>query len=70
MVDQALLERALQLNESARRELIFALQNSLDRGEVSSEVAAIIDQRIAEADADPSGFVTLDEFENHARRSA
>ncbi|MFT4216941.1 MAG: hypothetical protein QM619_07110 [Micropruina sp.] len=69
MVDQALLERALQLDEPARRELIVALQNSLDDGEVPSEIAAIIDQRITEADANPDGFVTLDEFEKHARRN-
>jgi hypothetical protein len=72
MVDQALLVRALQLDESARRELISVLQDSLDDGEVPPELAAVIDQRIAEADADPDGFVALDEFEREvrARRSA
>ncbi len=62
----------MQLDEPARRELISVLQDSLDDGEVSPEVAAIIDQRIAEADADPEGFVALDEFEREvrARRSA
>lgn len=43
MVDQGLLGRALQLDESARRELIVALQNSLGDGDMSSDVAAIID---------------------------
>ncbi len=43
MVDQGLLGRALQLDESARRELIVVLQNSLGDGDMSSDVAAIID---------------------------
>ncbi|MGB3909962.1 MAG: hypothetical protein WBL06_05780 [Pseudolysinimonas sp.] len=35
--------------------------------EISPEVAAIIDQRIAEADANPGDFVPLDEFEREVR---
>lgn len=72
IIDRALLERALQLDEPARRELISVLQDSLDDGEVSPEVAAVVDQRIAEADANPGDFATLDEFEREvrARRSA
>jgi len=72
MVDQAFLERALQLDEPARRELISVLQGSLDDGTVSPEVAAIIDQRIADADANPDDFMALDEFEREvrARRTA
>ncbi|WP_298227815.1 addiction module protein [Gryllotalpicola sp.] len=67
MVDQALYERALQLDESSRRELIAALQDSLDAGEISPEVAALIDRRIAEADANPETFVSLDEDERELR---
>lgn len=67
MVEQGLLERALQLDESARRELISLLQGSLDHGDVSPEVAALIDQRIAEADANPDDFMPLDEFEREVR---
>lgn len=67
MIDQALLERALRLDVSARQELIDALRDSLDDEEVSPEIAAIIDQRIAEADANPDDFVTLDEFEREVR---
>lgn len=72
MVDQALLERALRLDESGRRELISVLQDSLGDGEVSPEVAAIIDQRLAAADTTPDQFATLDDFEREvlARRSA
>ncbi|WP_298229623.1 addiction module protein [Gryllotalpicola sp.] len=67
MVDRALYERALQLDESARRELISALQDSLDAGEISPEVAALIDQRLAEADANPEAFVSLDEDDRELR---
>jgi hypothetical protein len=67
MVEQGLLERALQLDEPARRELISLLQGSLDHGEISPEVAAIIDHRIAEADANPDDFTPLDEFEREVR---
>lgn len=67
MVDQALLERALRLDEPARRELISVLQNSLDNGEVSPEAATIIDQRIVEADTNPDDFVPVDEFEREVR---
>lgn len=67
MVEQGLLERALQLDEPSRRELISLLQGSLDHGEISPEIAAIIDQRIAEADANPDDFTPLDEFEREVR---
>lgn len=67
MVDQALLEQVMRLDESARRELRAAIDGSLDDGYVSPEIAAIIDQRIAEADANPDDFVTLDEDERLLR---
>lgn len=72
MVDQALLEQVMRLDESTRRELRDAIEDSLDDRYVSPEIAAIIDRRIAEADADPDGFMTLDDFEREvqARRSA
>lgn len=72
MVDHALLEQVLGLDESARRELRAAIDESLDDGYVSPEIAAIIDQRIANADANPDDHVTLDEFEREvaARRTA
>ena len=72
MVDRALLEQVMRLDESARRELRDAIEDSLDDGYVSPAIAAIIDQRIAEADANPGDSVTLDEFEREvrARRSA
>jgi len=72
MVDHGLLERALSLGESERRELIEFLQDSLDDTPVTPEVAALIDQRLDEADAHPEDLMTLDEFEREVwtRRSA
>lgn len=67
MVDHALLEQVLGLDEAARRELRAVIDGSLDDGYVSPEIAAIIDQRIAEADANPGDFVTLDEDERAVR---
>lgn len=72
MVNHALLEQVLGLDESARRELRAVIDDSLDDGYVSPEIAEIIDQRIADADANPDDYVTLDEFEREvaARRTA
>ena len=72
MINRSLLDQALRLDEPARRELIVALQQSLGAEEVAPEVAAIIDHRIAEADADPDDSVSLDDFERQirSRRSA
>jgi hypothetical protein len=67
MVDHALLEQVMGLDEPSRRELRDAIDDSLDDRHVSPEVAAIIDQRIAEADANPDDFVTLDEDEREVR---
>ncbi|MCL2468480.1 MAG: hypothetical protein FWF02_13295 [Micrococcales bacterium] len=72
MVDQGLLEQVMRLDENARRELWVAIGSSLDAGDICEEVAAIIDERIAEADAHPEAFVTLedDQRELRARRAA
>ncbi|MBC7633583.1 hypothetical protein [Aeromicrobium sp.] len=43
------------------------IDDSLDDGYVSPEIAAIIDQRIADADANPDDYVTLDEDEREVR---
>jgi len=67
MVNHALLEQVLGLDESARRELRAVIDDSLDDGYVSPEIAAIIDQRIADADANPDDYVTLDEDEREVR---
>ncbi|HMR50536.1 MAG TPA: hypothetical protein PKE40_12460 [Arachnia sp.] len=66
MVDQALLERVLQLDEDARRELLSALQGSLGET-ISAEVARIVDERVASADATPERFVSLRAFEREVR---
>lgn len=67
MVNHALIEQVLGLDESARRELRAVIDDSLDDGYVSPEIATIIDQRIANADANPDDYVTLDEFEREVR---
>lgn len=67
MVDHALVDQVLSLDEAARRELRAVIDDSLDDGYVSPEIAEIIDQRIAEADANPDDYVTLDEFEREVR---
>lgn len=67
MDSKELMEQVLQLDVAARRELRDAIDLSLDDGYVSPEIAAIIDQRIAEADANPDDFVTLDDDEREVR---
>ncbi len=67
MVNQALLEQVMRLDESTRRELRDAIDKSLDHGHLSPEIAAILDERIAEADAKPDDFVTLVDFEREVR---
>jgi hypothetical protein len=67
MVDRSLLEQVMQLDEFSRRELRDALDGSLDDGYVSPQIAAIVDERIAEADANLDDSVTLDEDEREVR---
>ncbi|MEV4900902.1 hypothetical protein AB0K08_06120 [Citricoccus sp. NPDC055426] len=67
MVDRTLLAQVLRLDESARRELRAVIDDSLDDGFVHPDDAAVIDQRIAEADAAPEDNVTLDDDEHEVR---
>ncbi|MGM7666388.1 hypothetical protein [Microbacterium sp. A93] len=67
MVDRTLMAQVLRLDDSARRELRAAIDDSLDDGYVHPDVAAVIDQRIAEADTAPGENVTLDEDERQVR---
>ena len=55
MVDQALVERARSLEVAERVELINELWASIDQEAlpVTPDEAALIDQRLAEADANP-----------------
>ena len=74
MVDSALLEQVLLLDESARRELRDAIDESLPEY-VSPQVVALLKVRVNEADANPDDYITLDEFkrqtaERRARRTA
>jgi putative addiction module component (TIGR02574 family) len=70
MVNPALKEQALQLDPVERIELITALTDSLE-GYVSPEFAAVLQSRWAEVEADPNGYVTIDDDEREfrARRS-
>jgi putative addiction module component (TIGR02574 family) len=67
MVDPALKEQALQLEPAERIELITALTDSLE-GYVSPAFAAVLQSRWAEVEADPNGYVTIDEDERETRR--
>jgi hypothetical protein len=70
MVDGTLLEQVMQLDESARRELRDALDESLPE-HVSPQVVALLKERIAEADANPDDYLSLDEFRRQiAKRRA
>ena len=55
MVDRALLEQVRQLDDADRLELLGEIWNTLEADSlpVTPEVGTLIDQRIAEADADP-----------------
>ncbi|MFT4213716.1 MAG: hypothetical protein QM622_02940 [Microbacterium sp.] len=73
MVDSALLEKVLQLDAESRRELIRAVEGSLDYDDVSAEMLEIVDARLASKGPRPDAdAISLDEFEARlrARRSA
>ncbi len=74
MVDPALLEQVVGLPADERRELIAYVQESLDNDErsISPELAALIDERVAEAMVNPGAGRTWDEVraslrERHVR---
>lgn len=66
MVDHDLLERVLLLDADARRELRDAIDQSLPV-EVTPQLAALLDARIAEADADPEDAVPWEVVRDRAR---
>ncbi|WP_298226957.1 hypothetical protein [Gryllotalpicola sp.] len=66
MVDQELLERALRLDADARRELRDALDDSLPV-EITPELAALLDDRLAEATAHPEEGVLWAEVRDRMR---
>lgn len=66
MVNPALKSQVEQLDEAGLLELRGVIDARLD-DYVSPAIAAIIDQRIAEADANPDDYVTLAEFERKLR---
>jgi putative addiction module component (TIGR02574 family) len=69
MVDPALLSQAKQLDVADRVELISELWDSIDADElpVKPETAALIDERIREADAAPLEGSSWEEVEAELR---
>jgi hypothetical protein len=67
MVDPHLLEQVLHLDERERREVRDAIDETLDVGHVSSELAQLLVARIADADAHPDDYITAEELERHLR---
>lgn len=76
MVDSALLEQVLRLDVESRRELVRAVEESIDRDEVPPEVRTEVERRLAAMGPKPStDYVTLEQFkreieDRRARRSA
>lgn len=71
MVDNALLERVLQLDERSRLELRDAIDASVVKPSLSQEDQTLLDERVAEDDAaEWESYATLeaDEREVRARR--
>lgn len=66
MVDHDLLERVLRLDADARRELRDALDRSLPV-EVTPQLTALLDSRIAEADAHREDAVVWEAVRDRAR---
>lgn len=64
MVNQALLDEALKLNDADRAELANAIWNTVDPEAVPvpDEVAALIDQRVADLEAHPMQGRPVEEF--------
>lgn len=71
MVNTSLMEQVDRLSRSELVELRDAIQTKLG-DEVPAGQWAILEQRVAEADANPDDYVTLDEWKTRrrARRTA
>lgn len=71
MVNTALMEQVDRLSRSELVELRDAIQAKL-RDDVPAGQWAILEQRVAEADANPDDYITLDEWKarRRARRTA
>ena len=71
MVDSTLMKQIDRLSTAELIELRDAIQAKLD-DDMSAGQWTILEQRVAEADANPDDFMTLDEWKarRRARRSA
>lgn len=70
MVDQALVEQAKQSSVDERLAIIGELWDSIDHGArpVSAATAALIDERLVEADAEPLAGRGWDDIKADWRR--
>ena len=66
MVDQELLERASRLDAEARRELRDALDDS-PPVEITPELAALLDERLADAEAHPEEGIPWEDVRGRMR---
>ncbi|MCT1606512.1 hypothetical protein M3B43_04050 [Nesterenkonia massiliensis] len=63
MVDQALLERTRQLTAAQKRELAYALLDEAQGDDVVTPYeAAVIDERLADLEANPDDEMSSGEF--------
>lgn len=67
MVDSALVEQVMRLDAAARLELRDAIDESLGDEVVAPEIWELLEQRVAEPDANPDDYVSLDDDEREVR---
>ncbi|GAA3777943.1 hypothetical protein GCM10022240_31560 [Microbacterium kribbense] len=73
MVDSGLLQQVLRLDVESRRDLICAVEGSLDYDDVPADMLAMVDARLAVKGPHPDAdAIALDAFEARlrGRRSA
>jgi putative addiction module component (TIGR02574 family) len=68
MTVDAILQRVDELTPAERDEVISRLLDRYAPVEMTDELAALLDARAAEADANPGGGFTIDQVIANARR--
>lgn len=69
MVDQAFLDRTRQLDDAQKRELAYALLDDVNgSGVVTPYEAAVVDERLADLEANPENEMSSEEFWKRIRR--
>ncbi|MBA4188084.1 MAG: hypothetical protein C0467_08695 [Planctomycetaceae bacterium] len=64
----AILKEVEALTDDERNELLNRLHDQFGQPEISDELKAELDRRVAEADANPDAGYTLDEVIAYVRR--